>query len=348
MRKYIVVAMLLSLTFLANCGDLKVISNADRAKAVDALEDDYKLVGNKIVRIDTSVNSDDREFVTSSNMFTVKKDVQPFVTSEPMFKVIPRRNRKSPKIFDKGLEGLKPEWFKEVMANLPDGYNVNRYKLKEDSKQEVKPKVDDYVGGNIGEGEIDIAYDNHYFEDPSNPDGIGADIDTVGIDSSIENEFMQVPDYDDLSEEYIAMLGDDADKYEIIEDVSGINGEVAEQLFFSHGSAKISKTEKAKIINISKNLSELEDAYRLSIVGHASKRVDGVDDPRLKREINFKMAKQRADKVSNEFKKNGIDSKMLLAVSKGDEVPNPNTEGKSQEAANRRVDIFLDAEDYYY
>jgi len=386
MRKYVLALVLLNLVFLTNCGRLKQtntdkvevstsseyklvgdqIVKLDRDDSSNSSKASYELIGDKIVKIEKPnikykeseplslkvAKADEKKFVTSAPIFTVKKDVEPFVTSKPMFMLKNKEARKNPKLFDMSFESGKKFWLTEIMPKMPDGYNVNRYTLAEEERKKAEAAAaanPDYAGGKIGEGEITAAYEDIYYEDPSKSDDVDAGNDIVGIDgNTLEKQLSQVPGDGDLSEEYKNMLGDDAGKYEIVDDISKVNGDVADRLFFAHGSAKISASDENKIKKISENLSSLDSDYKLSVVGHASTRVDGVTDPKLKKEINFKMAKQRADKVTNEFKKNGIDSKTILAVSKGDEEPNPEPGNKTQEEADRRVDVFLDAEDYYY
>lgn len=133
----------------------------------------------------------------------------------------------------------------------------------------------------------------------------------------------------------------DADIYKQI-DAIAVNGKMVEQLFFAHGSSKISRADGKKLHKLGKSLVHIARQYKLTVIGHASKRIDNVSDPIKKEMINLKMAQKRADAVRRELHKSGVKPDWILVTSKGDKEPNPNPGNKSQEAADRRVEVYMD------
>lgn len=116
---------------------------------------------------------------------------------------------------------------------------------------------------------------------------------------------------------------------------AGNYGTLQKQMFFKHGSAHILPKDKSAIKQIAK-----KPAKDYTVVGHASARVDNVTDPVQKKMVNFKMAQKRANSVMQELKKAGVKPDVVTAISKGDEEPADDLKGKSQEAADRRVDLY--------
>jgi outer membrane protein OmpA-like peptidoglycan-associated protein len=57
--------------------------------------------------------------------------------------------------------------------------------------------------------------------------------------------------------------------------------------------------------------------------------------------INFKMAQKRANAVTSELIRAGVTPDWVVASSAGDEQPNPHRHGKTQEAADRRAEVYL-------
>lgn len=124
---------------------------------------------------------------------------------------------------------------------------------------------------------------------------------------------------------------------------SGVSGEMVERVFFAHGSAKISTVDRRSLHELAESLVHTTpDQYHLSVVGHASKRVNNVTDPMKKRMINFAVAQKRANAVTSEMRKAGVKPNWVIVSARGDEEPNPNPGDKSQEAADRRVEVYLD------
>ena len=59
--------------------------------------------------------------------------------------------------------------------------------------------------------------------------------------------------------------------------------------------------------------------------------------------INFVMAQKRANAVTRELHQDGLAPDWVMASSRGDEVPNPNPGNRTQEAADRRGDVYVDS-----
>ena len=118
-------------------------------------------------------------------------------------------------------------------------------------------------------------------------------------------------------------------------------------LYFAHGSAKVKKTDKKRLHTLAKKAKKKHRGtdVAVSVVGHASRRVDRVKDPLKKKMINFRMAQKRANAVTHELKAAGLKPAWVQAVSKGDEEPNPfPPPGMDAEAADRRVEVYMDEE----
>lgn len=124
--------------------------------------------------------------------------------------------------------------------------------------------------------------------------------------------------------------------------VGPVSGEMVEQIFFAHGSASINKTERRNLRELGESLARTSNPYRLSVIGHASKRVNGVTDPVQKKMINFEMAQKRANVVTEQLRAAGADPSWVMASSRGDVDPNRRPGGKSREAADRRVEVYMD------
>jgi len=118
-------------------------------------------------------------------------------------------------------------------------------------------------------------------------------------------------------------------------------GEMVQQVYFAHGSASISRIDHKNLHELAQSLVHNASDYKLDVVGHASKRVNGVRDPIERRMINFKIAQRRANAVANELLQAGVTPGWIVASSAGDGEPNPHRAGKSQEAADRRAEVFL-------
>lgn len=117
-------------------------------------------------------------------------------------------------------------------------------------------------------------------------------------------------------------------------------GRVAQEVYFEHGMYSLSTGGKQTIHSFAEGVKAGGAPLSVTVVGHASTRVDTTDDPVRRKMINFEIAQKRASAVSRELGRAGVNPDWVQAVSKGDEEPNPNPGGMSQEAADRRVQIY--------
>ncbi len=124
----------------------------------------------------------------------------------------------------------------------------------------------------------------------------------------------------------------------------GVTGDMVEQIFFDHGSSRIGKIDRNNLRELAESLAAKGGTYDLTVVGHASQRVDGVTDPLRKKMINFEMALKRATAVAAELRKAGVKHDWVKSMSKGEEEPNPAPGDKGQEAADRRAEVYMDNE----
>lgn len=120
-------------------------------------------------------------------------------------------------------------------------------------------------------------------------------------------------------------------------------GQLVQQIYFAHGSASLGKTDKKNLQQLAKGIKRTADDVSVTVVGHASKRVDGVSDPIRKKMINFEMAQKRANAVTHELKKSGVNPAWVRTVSQGDDAPNPAPGTRSQEDADRRAEVYMDS-----
>lgn len=115
-------------------------------------------------------------------------------------------------------------------------------------------------------------------------------------------------------------------------------GEMVYQTFFLHGSSHLTAKERKDIGKVAADINQQPGAVAVTVVGHASHRVNGVTDPIQKRMINFEMAQKRANAVTSVLHDAGVSPAWVKSVSKGDD------EAGSREAADRRVEVYLGAQ----
>lgn len=115
-------------------------------------------------------------------------------------------------------------------------------------------------------------------------------------------------------------------------------GTMVQQIFFAYGSSYVPTPDKRKLQDLAKSL--MGTPVSLTVVGHASKLVNGVTDPMQKKMINFEMAQKRANAVTQQLKKAGLRPEWVKAVSRGDDEPNLMPGSRLQEEADRRVEIY--------
>lgn len=116
-------------------------------------------------------------------------------------------------------------------------------------------------------------------------------------------------------------------------------GTMGQQIFFRHGSAHITPGERRDIGRVADTVRE--SATGVMVVGHASTRVDGSVSEQRRQEINYNIGQKRANNVAGVLTDAGVDPGLVTTVSKGDSEANPNPGSRSQEAADRRVDIYM-------
>ncbi|MBI3440193.1 MAG: OmpA family protein [Proteobacteria bacterium] len=124
--------------------------------------------------------------------------------------------------------------------------------------------------------------------------------------------------------------------------VDATSDDFAQQVFFGYGSSRIGAPDRKAIQRLAANLLDASEDYNVSVVGHASKRVDHVRDPAQKKLINFAMAQKRATAVTHELNAAGVQPRQVTSISRGDEEPNPTPGNRTQEAADRRAEIYVD------
>lgn len=118
-------------------------------------------------------------------------------------------------------------------------------------------------------------------------------------------------------------------------------GRLVQKFYFAHGSSAIAAKDKGQMKDLAKGVARMEAPVEVTVVGHASKRVEQTDDPIKKKMINFEMAQKRANAVTQELRKNGVTPDWVMTVSKGDDEPNLEPGLMAQEAADRRVELFM-------
>lgn len=121
-------------------------------------------------------------------------------------------------------------------------------------------------------------------------------------------------------------------------------GQVAQEVYFEHGMSSLSSGSKSTIQSFAEGVKAKGSPVAVTVVGHASTRVDTTDDPVRRKMINFEIAQKRATAVTRELGKAGVSPDWVQAVSKGDEEPNPNPGSMGQEASDRRVQIYTNTQ----
>ena len=239
------------------------------------------------------------------------------------------------------FEGNRPMLAKSISETLPSGYyGQNSDAVSEQSSQvetsEVPPADSSFVivQEEIVEPTSKIIWnkiDNYDANDPM---------------LSIEQLAIPLQGQEPASVKYgssvtVYSIDEDVDPHPQVVNRIGAGGEMVQEIFFEHGSAKISRIDSKKLRELTKSLVHIVKHYKLSIIGHASTRIDHVTDPVRKKIINLKMAQKRADAVKRELHKTGVKPDWILVTSKGDREPNQNPGNRSQEAADRRVEIYI-------
>lgn len=114
-----------------------------------------------------------------------------------------------------------------------------------------------------------------------------------------------------------------------------------ETIFFNHGSARLGSGDKKALASLASE-STSDPVYMVQVIGHASSRVAEGLDPVKQSAVNLQMSMLRAQAVTTQLYKDGIEPELVEAVARGDTQPNHNPpSGMAQEAANRRVEVFV-------
>jgi len=116
-----------------------------------------------------------------------------------------------------------------------------------------------------------------------------------------------------------------------------VNPGQAKMIYFSHGSSYINGEGKKVVRAVA---DQYKDGHHgvLNVVGHASKRAE-TSDPVQRGIVNMKMSMKRAMRVSESLIHSGVPASAIKTSAAGDAQAASYLNGKSQEAANRRVEI---------
>jgi outer membrane protein OmpA-like peptidoglycan-associated protein len=123
--------------------------------------------------------------------------------------------------------------------------------------------------------------------------------------------------------------------------ISAASGELIQQIFFPYGSSHLSGIDRQNLRELAQSLVQNGSEYKLDVIGHASRTVNHVRDALRRKMINFKMAQKRANAVAQELIRAGATPDWVEVSSLGDTQPNRHRNGKSQEAADRRTEVYL-------
>lgn len=121
--------------------------------------------------------------------------------------------------------------------------------------------------------------------------------------------------------------------------VVGANGSV--RLFFAHGSSRLSPDSQRALEELAAWAGRTGGA--IVVEGHASQRASAAD-PVGKDSANLKQSLDRAYAVSRELLQLGVAADRVTTSGFGDTRPAMAGEGRSAEAASRRVEIYTEGE----
>lgn len=108
--------------------------------------------------------------------------------------------------------------------------------------------------------------------------------------------------------------------------------DIYDRVFFEYNSDVLSVEAKSVISAQSAFLKSIKS--KVTVEGHC--------DTRGSREYNFALGKKRADAVVKELVKNGLDAKLVKAVSYGKDRPEMEDESEKSHQLNRRSVIVLE------
>lgn len=109
-------------------------------------------------------------------------------------------------------------------------------------------------------------------------------------------------------------------------------------LFFAHNSADISADEQAMVRDMARDYAP---GKTVSVEGYASTRAE-VQNPIERKIANLRVSMKRALRVSEQLIRSGVPAESIRTVARGETVQQPGAvlDGKSGEAAARRVDVY--------
>ena len=118
----------------------------------------------------------------------------------------------------------------------------------------------------------------------------------------------------------------------------GLSVDVAQEILFASGSAKLDKTGQEVLLRVSEQLKKTQ--YEIVVGGHTDNVKIG---PGLVERYpsNWELAAARASAVVRLFEDSGIDVKRLRAVSFGEYHPRDTNETREGRERNRRIEIRL-------
>lgn len=134
-----------------------------------------------------------------------------------------------------------------------------------------------------------------------------------------------------ISDEGIVSFNDD---FSARNDDSSLTGGITKQIFFEDGAASLREADRLRLEAMASSIIHSRGEYWVTLVGHASKSSD--------EDANYKMGLKRAKAVKEALASAGVLPDHITTVSKGDDTPNTNPNGRPQQAADRRVDIYID------
>jgi chemotaxis protein MotB len=118
----------------------------------------------------------------------------------------------------------------------------------------------------------------------------------------------------------------------------GLSVDVAQEILFASGSAKLDKSGREVLLRVSEQLKKTQ--YEIVVGGHTDnvKIGPGLIDHYPS---NWELAAARASSVVRLFEGSGIDAKRLRAVSFGEFHPRDSNESREGRERNRRIEIRL-------
>ncbi len=147
-------------------------------------------------------------------------------------------------------------------------------------------------------------------------------------------------------------VGGDMAPYAIVDKMSrqyrhnmggGYDNARVEQVYFPYGSSKVAAIDRENLRELMRSLLRESDDYSLTVVGHASASVAGKGSGISKQIANYRMGKRRAEAVSHVLIGAGAARSAVTTRSVGATEPAQDLHGMSQQSADQRADVFLDA-----